>query len=101
MPIVRESQVGSLLKMFWPGLDFMIIAFAKPKGAGVALNGGFLDKGVRFFGKDWFGCPTSGGPNGCRLARDQGAGGNIGRRRGHKGKLEKGYSESGNMRGTR
>ena len=78
MPIVRESQVGSLLKMFWLGLDFMIIAFAKPEGTKVALKSRFLDKGVRFFGKDSFGCPTSGGSNGCRLARDQGGGGGGG-----------------------
>ena len=38
MPIVRESQVGSLLKMFWLCLDFMIIAFAKPEGTKVAFE---------------------------------------------------------------
>lgn len=47
-PIVREIQAGSLLKIFWFVLDFMIIAFANPKGAGTARKSEFLNKGVRF-----------------------------------------------------
>jgi hypothetical protein len=47
-PIVRESQVGSLLKMFWLVLGFMMIAFANPKGAEAAMRGEVLNKGVRF-----------------------------------------------------
>jgi len=33
-PTVREIQAGTLLKIFWFVLDFMIIAFANLKGAG-------------------------------------------------------------------
>jgi hypothetical protein len=50
-PIVKESQVGSLLKMFWFVLAFMIIAFANPKAAEAALKGELSDKGVRFLVK--------------------------------------------------
>jgi len=47
-PIARESQVGSLLKMFWFALGFMIVAFANPRGAEAGRQGEFLNKGVRF-----------------------------------------------------
>lgn len=37
-PAVRESQVGSLLRMLWFVLGFMMIAFASPREAGAALG---------------------------------------------------------------
>lgn len=31
-PIVRENQVGSLRRIFWLDLGFMMVAFAYPEG---------------------------------------------------------------------
>jgi len=52
-PIVRESQVGSLLKMFWFALGFMIIAFANPKGRRRGGRESFEQRRA-IFGKDPF-----------------------------------------------
>jgi hypothetical protein len=51
-PIVRESQVGRLLRIFWFAFGFMMAAFVSPNGAGGGAGRRvFLNKGVRFSGK--------------------------------------------------
>ena len=47
-PIVRENQVGSLLRIFWFILDFIITTFTNPKGTEATLKGEFVDKGMQF-----------------------------------------------------
>lgn len=97
-PIVRESQVGMTLKIFWFALGFMTMALVSPR-TGPALEGErFLDKGVRFFGKVWFENPGSASAqsDGRRLTRYQGTeGGNIGRWGWDKGKAKVSLYELG------
>ena len=57
-PIVRESQVGRLLKIFWLALGFMMGASATLKGGGGSGGRGFLNKGVRFLVKCGLQIPT-------------------------------------------
>ena len=59
-PIVRESQVGKLLRMLWFVLGFMKPAFVKGgKGGGEAAAAAaregesFFNKGVRFSVRSW------------------------------------------------
>ena len=66
---MRESQVGRALKMFWFAFGFMTTTFVGPREAGGCASEGkaFLNKGVRFFGKDWIENPSTQLPRGLMV----------------------------------
>jgi hypothetical protein len=57
-PIVRESQVGRLLKIFWFAFGFMMAAFVSPNGAGRRWEESVFEQRRAIFGKGWIENPA-------------------------------------------